>query len=276
MSTGHIIPGWEPAADDGSARQPRPAPPEPSHAERARTLVAGRSRGALSTISVEPAGMPFGSVVTYGLDDGARPCFFVSTLAEHTRNLDADPRASLLVAEDTPAGADPLASGRVTLLGVVADVTDPDERAAARASYLAANPTAFYVDYGDFRCLRLEVQGVRYVGGFGRMSWVDAAAFTAAEPDPLVAAAAGIVAHMNADHAGALVTLCHADAGRPDVVTASMTAVDRYGFEVVADLGDDRREAIRIGFRSEQSTGDGVRRELIAMLHAARSGSTPG
>ena len=128
MSTGHIIPGWEPAAEDGEPGQPRPAPPEPSHAERARTLVAAQSRGALSTIAVDPPGMPFGSVVTYGLDGDARPCFFVSTLAEHTRNLDADPRASLLVVEDTPAGADPLASGRVTLLGVATEVTDSYER----------------------------------------------------------------------------------------------------------------------------------------------------
>jgi putative heme iron utilization protein len=236
--------------------------------------VAGHARGALSTIAVEPAGMPFGSVVTYGLDAAARPCFFLSTLAEHTRNLDADPRASLLVADDTPTGADPLASGRVTLLGVVEEVADAGERAAARAAYLAANPAAFYVDYGDFRALRLELQGVRYVGGFGRMSWVDVDAFVSAEPDPLASAAPGIIAHMNADHASALVTLCHA--GRPDVVSAAMTAVDRYGFEVVADFGDDRIEAMRIGFRDEQSTADGVRQELIAMLKAARSGPTAG
>jgi len=275
VSTGHIIPGWEPDAD-GAPGQPRPAPPEPSHAERARTLVAAQSRGALSTIAVEPPGMPFGSVVTYGLDGAARPCFFVSTLAEHTRNLDADPRASLLVVEDTPQGADPLASGRVTLLGVAAEVTEAEERAAARAAYLAANPAAFYVDYGDFRCLRVELQGVRYVGGFGRMSWVDVTEFTTAEPDPLLPAAPGIIAHMNADHASALVTLCHADAGRPDVVAASMTAVDRYGFEVVADLGDDRRAAVRIGFRSEQSSADGVRRELVGMLHETRSRPATG
>jgi len=268
VSTGHIIPGWEPTNDDGGGGvSGRPAPPEPTHAERARTLVAGQSRGALATIAVSPAGTPFGSVVTYGLDASGRPCFFVSTMAEHTRNLDADPRASLLVVEDTPAGADPLASGRVTLLGSVEPVTDPDERAAAREAYLEANPAAFYVDYGDFRCLRLAVTDIRYVGGFGRMSWVDAADFGAAQPDPLVTAAAGIISHMNADHAESLVTLC----GRADVVSASMTAVDRYGFEVIADLGQDRREALRIGFRTEQVTADGVRRELVGMLHEARS-----
>ena len=270
-TSGHIIPGWtDDPAEREAAAEAGPAPPEPSHAERARTLVASQTRGALSTIALDPPGMPFGSVVTYGTDDRGRPSFFVSTLAEHTRNLEADPRASLLVVEDTPPGADPLASGRVTLLGTVAEVADPEERAVARAGYLAANPSAFYVDYGDFRCLRLEVSAVRYVGGFGRMSWVDADAYRAAEADPLRAAAAAIIAHMNADHAGALVTLCHHFARRPAVTAASMTAVDRYGFDVVAELVGDRREALRIGFRTEQHDADGVRNELIGMLREAR------
>jgi heme iron utilization protein len=271
VSTGHIIPGWDPAAEANGSGSEHPAPREPSHAERSRTLVSGQSRGALSTIGLQPAGTPFGSVATYGLDDEGCPSFFVSTLAEHTRNIDADPRASLLVVEDTPEGADPLASGRVTLLGVVAEVTDPEQRAASRASYLAANPGAFYVDYGDFRCLRLDVTDIRYVGGFGRMSWVDAPSYRKAQPDPLLSVAAGILGHMNTDHADSLVTLCHHFAGRGDVVAASMTAVDRYGFEVVADVGGDRREALRIGFPSDQTSGDEVRRALIEMLSTARA-----
>jgi len=115
------------------------------------------------------------------------------------------------------------------------------------------------------------VTDVRYVGGFGRMSWVDAQTYGAAQPDPLMPAASRIISHMNADHADALVTLCHHDAGRADVVSAAMTSVDRYGFEVVAHLGADHREALRIGFRTEQTTADGVRRELIGMLDQARS-----
>ncbi|MGH9157873.1 MAG: HugZ family protein [Acidimicrobiales bacterium] len=271
MSTGHIIPGWEPDPTEPPSARVGPEPREPSHAERARTLVASQSRGALSTLALEPAGSPFGSVVTFGLDPVGRPCFFVSTLAEHTRNVDVDPRASLLVVEDTPQGADPLASGRVTLIGTVAEVSDADERSAARAAYLAANPSAFYVDYGDFRCMRLDVTSVRYVGGFGRMSWVDAADYATAAPDPLADAAPAVIGHMNADHSDALVTLCRSKARREDVTAAPMTAVDRYGFEVVAELPGDRREAIRIAFPTEQSTAEGVRQELISMLARARA-----
>jgi putative heme iron utilization protein len=269
VSGGHVIPGYDPGSEP--AEPPTNPAPEPSHAERTRTLVAGQTRGSLATLAVEPAGTPFGSIVTYGLDSQGRPVSFVSTLAEHTRNLLADPRASLLVVEAVPQGADPLAAGRATLLGRMEPLQDQGEIEGAKAAYLAANPQAFYVAYGDFLCVRLEVLSIRYVGGFGRMSWVTADDYAAAEPDPLAPHALGIVEHMNADHAGALVELCHAYAGRTDVTAARMTAVDRYGFEVVADVTGPRQQAaFRVGFRSAQTAPDGVRKELVGMLHAAR------
>src|SRR5438445_8021229 len=182
---GHQVP----IGDEGSvAPSTRPGgrpPPEPSHAERCRTLVASASRGALCTLAADPEGYPYGSVASYGLDDRGHPLFFVSLMAEHTQNAMRDPRASLLVTEPVPEGADPLASGRVTLLGLLSPVDDAG-RDVARARYLDANPAAsYYIDFGDFTFLRLTVDHVRYVGGYGRMSWVDAAAYHAAEPDPL-------------------------------------------------------------------------------------------
>src|SRR5438046_4908933 len=88
--------------------------PTPTHAERARTLVAQISTGTLCTLALEPEGYPYGSFVTVAFDDGD-PIFLISGLAEHTKNLERDPRASLLVAEG--GSADPLAHGRVTILG---------------------------------------------------------------------------------------------------------------------------------------------------------------
>ena len=88
--------------------------PTPTHAERARTLVAQISTGTMCTLALEPEGYPYGSFVTVAFD-GGNPVFLISGLAEHTKNLERDPRASLLVAES--GSADPLANGRVTMLG---------------------------------------------------------------------------------------------------------------------------------------------------------------
>ncbi len=262
-----------PTADDGGASSTAtlgaPAP-EPSHAERCRTLVAGATRGALSTLAADPAGYPYGSVASYGLDDRGNPLFFVSLMAEHTQNAIRDPRASLLVTEPVPDGADPLASGRVTLLGKLTTVADED-RATARDRYLEANPASeYYIDFGDFTFYRLEVQSIRYVGGYGRMSWVDAAAYADAEADPLVAAAAGIIEHMNADHADAQVLFCRHLVGLPDTTEASMSAVDRYGFDMIA-VSPGHRTAVRLGFPEQCTTGDQVRQAMVALVAAARA-----
>ena len=265
-----------PTSDDGTAASSAPtAPParEPSHAERCRTLVQGERRGALSTLAADPAGYPYGSVVSFGLADNGDPLFFVSMMAEHTQNALRDPRGSLLVTEPVPEGADPLASGRVTLLGLVAPVDD-EERDVARTRYLEANPAAsYYIDFGDFTFLRLAVDHIRYVGGYGRMSWVDAAAYARAEPDPLADAAAGIIEHMNADHADAQVLFCHHFAGLPDTTSASMSAVDRYGFDMVA-VSAEHRTPVRLAFAEECTTGDEVRKAMVAMVAEARAATT--
>ena len=86
----------------------QPTTPEPSFAERARTLMYLSGVGSLSTQSRKQPGFPFGSVMPYGLDDHGRPIFLVSTMAMHTQNLQADPRASLLVTHEDasdPRGA---------------------------------------------------------------------------------------------------------------------------------------------------------------------------
>jgi putative heme iron utilization protein len=260
-----------PSTTAGSDAAPT-APParEPTHAERCRTLVAGERRGALSTLAADPAGYPFGSVVSFGLADDGDPLFFVSMMAEHTQNALRDPRASLLVTEPVPEGADPLASGRVTLLGLLTPVED-DELDVARTRYLEANPAAsYYIDFGDFTFLRLTVDHVRYVGGYGRMSWVDAPAYHAAEADPLADAAAGIIEHMNADHAEAQVLFCRHYAGLESTTAASMSAVDRYGFDMVA-VSAEHRTPVRLAFPEECVTGDEVRAAMVAMVHDARA-----
>lgn len=262
----HQVPGAVGAETPADAAKPR----EPTHAERCRTLVEGARRGSLSTLAADPAGYPYGSVASYALDERGNPLFFVSLMAEHTQNALADPRASLLVAEQVPDGADPLASGRATLLGRMHRVPDAD-RDSIRDRYLAANPSAaYYIEFGDFTFFRLDVESIRYVGGYGRMSWVDADDYAAAEADPLAGeVSAGIIAHMNADHADAQVLYCRHLAGRPDTTSATMSAVDRYGFDLVAS-GPSGRSAVRIAFTEPCDDGVAVRTAMVALVGEAR------
>ncbi len=109
--------------------EPNPAP-ETSHAERARTMLARNQVGVLSTQSKKCKGFPFGSTMPYALSDAGRPLLLISTMAMHTKNLQADPRASLFVTVPE-AQTDPLGAGRMTLIGN-AEPVPQDELVAAR------------------------------------------------------------------------------------------------------------------------------------------------
>ena len=180
-----------------------PPVPEPTFAERARTLVYLGRMGSLSTLSRKQPGFPFGSVMPYGLDDHGRPIFLISTMAMHTQNLQADPHASLLVTQEDTEG-EPLGASRVTLLGSILPVPKLDET-EARKLYLESHANSkYWVDFEDFSFYRMEVVDVYYVGGFGVMGWVSASDYYRSQPDPLADSTAEIIQHMNADHKEAL------------------------------------------------------------------------
>jgi putative heme iron utilization protein len=148
----------------------------------------------------------------------------------------------------------------------------PDaEAAAARDRYLARHERArYWVDFEDFALWRLEIADLYFVGGFAAMDWVTAADYAAARPDPLADAAAGIVEHMNQDHADALVEYARHFAGeRAD--EATMVAVDRLGFKLRLRSGQ-RLSSVRIAFPREVTTAAQSREVLITMLKEARAG----
>lgn len=185
----------------------------------------------------------------------------------HSRNLLADARASLLVAEQRD-GTDPLALGRVTLTGRVAPLAE-GEIANARDGYLARHPSAqAWVDFADFAFHRLTVEAAYVVAGFGSMGWIEGEAYWAAAPDPLADHAARIIEHMNADHAEALVLYCQAYAGVA-ADEATMTAVDRLGLLVRARAGGELHE-LRIPFTRPAPTPLDARTVLVEMVRDAR------
>jgi heme iron utilization protein len=250
------------------AASDQPAVPEPSFAERARTLMYIARIGSLSTLSRKQPGFPFGSVMPYGLDDQGRPIFLISTMAMHTQNLLADSRASLLVTQDE-AGGDPLGASRVTLLGNALPIPQT-EVAGARKLYLARYANSkYWVDFEDFSFYRMDVVDVYYVGGFGVMGWVSDSDYEHAQPDPLSDATGEIIQHMNADHKDALILLARVFA-RIESQEATMTAVDRLGFHVRLKTQDGMHDA-RIAFLREVTNPAETRKVLVEMVQQARA-----
>lgn len=249
-----------------STAAPGPQLPEPTHAERVRTLLSLTSIATLSTLSRKHAGFPFGSLMPYALDAVGRPIFLISNMAMHTQNLKADARASLFV-EQTGADGDPLGAARATLMGNVKPVPQEDI-AGAREHYLARHPnSSYWVDFADFNFFRLQPIDVYYVGGFGVMGWVEAAEYQNASPDPLAEASAGILSHMNADHVDSMVLLARTHANM-EASEATMTSVDRLGFSLRLKTAEGMK-GIRINFPGEVTTPQETRKVLVEMVRQA-------
>lgn len=252
-----------------SSANAQPAAPEPSFAERARTLIHVGRIGSLSTLSRRQPGFPFGSLMPFGHDGKGRPLFLISTMAMHTQNLHADPRSSLFVTEPDADG-DPLGASRVTLVGNAARVPE-SEVAAVRATYLASYPNSkYWVDFDDFFFYRMEVLDVYFVGGFGVMGWVAAQEYADAKPDPLAEHKRGIIQHMNADHQDALILLAKHFAAM-EAQEAEMTSVDRLGFYLRLKAHDGVH-GTRIAFAREVTTPQATREVFVEMVQDARKG----
>lgn len=130
-------------------------------------LLHAVPEAALATHSTTLDGFPFASAVPFITDEHHRPVFLISGLAEHSRNLRANPRASLMIAKTLGEGE----MARVSLMGEVHPV-EADPLLVAR--YLRYHPHAErFLQLGDFRFHRFEPVKVLTVGGFAQASWLE-------------------------------------------------------------------------------------------------------
>ena len=239
--------------------------PEPTYAERVRTLVSLCTIATLSTVSRKVPEYPFGSLMPYTIDGTGRPLFLISNMAMDTQNLQADHRASLFVGQG--GDGDPLGTARATLVGDVLPIPE-DEVGEARQRYLSRYENSrSWVDFKDFGFYRLQPLDIYYVGGFGVMGWVTAEEYQSAKVDPLAGAAPKIVEHMNSDHVSAMILLARVHAAL-DATEATMTAVDRLGFHLRLKTSDGMK-GTRINFIQEVQNSDEGRKMLVEMVRAA-------
>jgi hypothetical protein len=249
-----------------------PAGRDDERALRARQWLLSSTNATLSTLSAGEAlrGWPFGSLAPFALRETGAPFVLISEIAEHTRNLQVDPRISIFV-RDPEAEADAQASWRITVMGRAQRLTHDDETLAAlHARFAARVPDApGYFDTHGFGYWQIEPLRVRVIGGFGAITWLEGDAILR---DPqgggIGEASSAIMKHMNEDHEAALIDLCAAASptrGRPD--GARMVALDRAGCLVATRAPDGLRH---IGFGREISAAD-ARAVFVELTRAARA-----
>ncbi|MDE1142235.1 MAG: pyridoxamine 5'-phosphate oxidase family protein [Paraburkholderia tropica] len=201
------------------------------------------SVGALATHAREPHGFPYPTLLPFAVDTEHRPVILVSRLAEHTRNLQGDPRAGLLIAQTGARGEDVLNAPRMTLLGLF-EPTDADAHSPLARRYLRYQPDAArYLELGDFTFWVMHVERLRYIGGFGAMGWLDGNDIDDLDP-------------LDAGEEDALIAAFEANPARR--AGLELLGVDRYG----ADLALDGQRA-RFVFEEPQADTPSLHAVLI-------------
>jgi len=239
----------------------------PSKAELAadaRALIRRALKASLATLAAG-SGHPYASLITVATEASGAPIFLISGLAQHTRNLSEDPRASILF-DGTGAEGDPLQGARVTVYGRAEKTGDE----GARRRFLARHPeSAFYADFADFAFWRLTIEGAHYIGGFGRIVDLSPPELLVAVDgaEDLVAAEPDILEHMNADHADAIqlyaTRLAGANGG-----PWRMSGIDPEGLDLLAGA-----ETRRISFAAPIASAGEARHELVRLANEAREAS---
>ena len=170
---------------------------------------------------------PYASLVTVACDCDAAPLFLFSQLADHTRNLNADNRASLLV-EEASRRANPQTGPRATVLGRI----EKSEEERHRHRFLARHPSAaLYADFSDFAIYCMTIECVHYVGGFGQARWIEASDFAwdAGSAAAIAAVERQVIEESNA---GDVTTLCARQLLRRREDGWIMIAVDPEGCDL--------------------------------------------
>ncbi|MDB5511736.1 MAG: hypothetical protein JWR08_1219 [Enterovirga sp.] len=216
--------------------------------------------GALATLDRDTAA-PFVTLVTVATDVNGEPILLLSGLSAHAANLDADPRASILLA--ATGRGDPLAHPRLTVTGRVERAAEP----RIRRRFLARHRKAeLYVDFPDFSFRRLVLDGAHLNGGFARAAKLgpDQLLTDLSGAEPLLDGEAGAVEHMNADHADAIGLYATRLVGAPEGEWR-ISGCDPEGIDLVA--GD---MTARLPFPERVGDTGALRRVLVALAAEAR------
>lgn len=230
-----------------------------NNAREARQMLRAHRYGALCTQSKKFDGHPFGSITPYLVDPDGSLLILISSLAEHTKNIQHDPRVSLITHnQDSPHIQ---TQWRITLVGTAQIITDK-EKAGTR--YLRYFPEAQnHFDMHDFSFYRIMPQSLRYIRGFGKIHWIEADSYLV-PPYLLIPQENDVISHMNMDHRK---TICHycQHFHKIEVLHVEMLGIDCDGFDVRAD-----EKIVRFNFTEMVLDAQQARKALISMSREGR------
>jgi putative heme iron utilization protein len=240
---------------------PQPEAPVP-YRLAIRRLMRSCAKAALATSMESGHGWPYASLVTVATAQDGSPILLLSGLSDHTRNIEADSRVSLLF-DGSEGYANPQQGPRVTMLGRARRTADP----ACRTRFLARHPAAhLYAGFGDFAFWRVEMERAHYVGGFARALWIeDRLGTDAVAAQQMAEAESGILGHMNEDHPATIDLYARALLGQPGTGWR-LAGIDSDGCDLVRD-----ETFARLHFDQPVDGPEAARAALMELAERARN-----
>ncbi len=228
----------------------------------ARRLLHTVDCGVLSTMSVEMEGFPFGSITPFVMTHDGHVVVLVSDIAQHTKNMQADEKVCFTVMDH--AGGNKQEQGRATVVGRARPVPQ-EEVAEARQRYFAFFPEArHYSQAHDFTFFRIEAERIRYIGGFGKIFWIEKEDWSLGRPSWVQDEEKSIV-HMNEDHQDALNEIARVFTNMQDG-DAKLVAADGEGCHLKTSTGIHY-----VPFAAPAIEENSLREALVTLAKRART-----
>lgn len=234
-----------------------------SLAFEAKQLCRTQHSGVLSTQSTSMPGYPFGSIVPFVITHSGDVIIYISDIALHTRNIKADSKVSLTVFD--PSENDSQANGRVTIMGDASRLTDAKDIVSQGEQYFQLFPQArAYENMHDFHFYKISVARVRFIGGFGKIHWINPE-YWHNEYEEWQSNTAGMVDHMNEDHQEAM-RLILAHFANVHTSTVTMLSVFSDGVHYQTTEG----QIVFVPFAQCCHSGTEIRQALVAQTKICR------
>ncbi|MBC7756305.1 MAG: DUF2470 domain-containing protein [Bdellovibrio sp.] len=242
-----------------------------SLAVEAKEFLRSTRSGVLSSFSAKFDGYPFGSVMPFVLGHDCRPIVLISNIAEHTKNIIANPKVSLLAfqSNNLKSVEDLHANGRLTLIGEAVQIDKKDADLMARYCRYLPESTG-YLAMHDFQFYRINISQARYIAGFGKMGWVAGEEMVEVKNATSIAALeSSVIEHMNDDHQESMQQYCqHFYGAAPSRV--NLIGIDCDGFDVEA-VTDNEIKILRFSFAAPIFDANSARAAFVALSKAARA-----
>lgn len=229
-------------------------------------LLRTSNEGVLTTISDKFEGYPFGSFITYITDRDRSVIIFASNLAEHTTNIKKNSKSCFTIfsikdhenKQDNP---------RMSLLGDFNKVEDSRREELKQKLIKHLPESDLYLELPDFNFYKMSVTNVRWIGGFGKIGWLNNDPWLKKDLE-WIPAEKEIIEHMNQDHSKSIISTLSAQHNIKDE-KAKMIELNIDGFYC-----ESNNKIYFLNFKRPCFTVDEIRKELIVQARENRAHET--